>query len=69
MKRPNLNEVPLSSTMLGTGKPSVNVTMSLGQWDDFLQVAYDAGYNLLELDDNEKPVRAYRKDQENAGLN
>jgi hypothetical protein len=61
MKRPKLNEVPLSSTMFGTGKPSVNITMSQGQWDGFLQAAYDAGHNLIELNDNEFPVRAYRK--------
>ena len=61
MKRPELNEVPLSTTILRTGKPSNNVTMSVGQWDGFLQAAYDAGYNLIELDDNEVPVRAYRR--------
>jgi len=61
MRRPELNEVPLSSTMLGAGKPSVNVTMSVGQWDSLLQAAYDAGYNLIELDDNEIPMRAYRR--------
>lgn len=61
MKRPVLNEVPLSSTILGGGKPSVNITVSVGQWDGFLQAAYDAGHNLIEMDDNEIPVRAYRK--------
>jgi len=59
MKRPELNEVPLSSTMFG--KPSVSVTMSQGQWDSSLQAAYDAGHNLIELDENEIPVRAYKK--------
>ena len=58
MKRPVLNEVPLSSTFR---KPSVNITMSRGQWDGFLQSAYNAGHNLIELDNNEIPVRAYRK--------
>ena len=63
MKRPVLNEVPLNPVMesLLGGKPSVNVTMSIGQWDEFLQAAYDAGHNLIEMDDNEIPVRAYRK--------
>jgi len=37
------------------------VTMSIGQWDGFLQTAYDNGATLLELDENEMPVRAYRK--------
>lgn len=61
MRRPELNQVPLSSTMFGTGKPSVNITMSQGQWDGFLQAAYETGHNLIELDDNEIPVRAYRR--------
>lgn len=58
MKRPELNEVPLSTI---TDKPSVIITMSTGQWDRFLQAAYDYGHTLLELDENEHPVRAYRK--------
>jgi len=63
MKRPVLNEVSLNHVMesLLGGNPSVNVTMSIGQWDGFLQAAYEAGHNLIELDDNEIPVRAYRK--------
>ena len=58
MKRPELNEVPLSTI---TDKPSVIITMSTGQWDGFLQAAYDYGHTLLELDENEHPVGAYRK--------
>ena len=64
MKRPILNEVSLADvmeSMLGGGKPSVNITMSRGQWDGFLQAAYDAGHNLIEMDNNEIPGRAYRK--------
>jgi len=63
MKRPVLNIVSLNDVMNGLlgGKPSVNITMSQGQWDALLQAAYDAGHNLIELDDNEIPVRAYRK--------
>lgn len=45
-------------------KASVNITMSTGQWDGFLEAAYEAGFNLIELDENERPIRAYRrKDQ------
>jgi len=58
MKRPELNEVPLSTI---TDKPSVIITMSTGQWDRFLQAAYDYGHTLLELDENEIPVKAYQK--------
>jgi phosphosulfolactate synthase (CoM biosynthesis protein A) len=63
MKRPVLNKVSLDDVMNGLlgGKPSATVTMSQGQWDRFLQTAYDAGHNLIEVDDNEIPVRAYRK--------
>jgi len=43
------------------GQASVIITMSTGQWDGFLQAAYDYGHTLLELDENEHPVRAYRK--------
>lgn len=37
------------------------MTMSEGQWDVMLSAAYANGFILLELDDNEVPVRAYRK--------
>lgn len=58
MKRPVLNETPLGGIML---KPAVIVTMSRGQWDKLLSAAYDNGATLLELDDNEMPIRAYRR--------
>jgi hypothetical protein len=35
--------------------------MTEGQWDGLLSAAYDNGWVLLELDENEVPVRAYRK--------
>jgi hypothetical protein len=58
MKRPELNEVPLKTTM---SPSTINITMSPGQWDGLLQAAYDAGHNLIEVDENEIPVKAYRK--------
>jgi len=66
MKRPVLNKVSLDDVMNGLlgGEPSATVTMSPGQWDGFLHAAYDAGHNLIELDENEIPVRAYRKKME-----
>lgn len=64
MKRPVLNVVPLNATM---GQSSVNITMSEGQRDSLLQDAYDAGFNLIELNEYEIPFRAYRK--ECMGLN
>jgi hypothetical protein len=35
-------------------------TMSINQWDALLQAGYDQGATLLELDDSERPVAAYR---------
>lgn len=35
--------------------------MNIGQWDSTLQDAYDEGWVVLELDDYERPVRAFRK--------
>ncbi len=59
MKRPaDLYEIPLDETLL---PKSVNITMSEGQWDALLMAAYNAGYNLIELDKNERPIRAYRR--------
>ncbi|HLD90717.1 MAG TPA: hypothetical protein VI911_06870 [Patescibacteria group bacterium] len=46
--------------MLG-GIPGFYITMSIGQWDNFLDEGYyrqDA--TLIELNDNEYPVAAYR---------
>jgi hypothetical protein len=37
------------------------VTMSVGQWDPLLASAYALGWVLLELDADERPVRAYQK--------
>lgn len=63
MRRPDLNEISLDETMneLIAGKPMVFITMSIGQWNNFLQSAYDLGHNLIELDEKERPVAAYRK--------
>jgi hypothetical protein len=53
-----LNEIPLDGIFL---KPQLIVTMSVGQWDGLLAAAYDSGWVLLELDDIETPIRAYRR--------
>jgi hypothetical protein len=66
MERPKLNKIDLKGVMAEflDGHAVVTVTMSPGQWDKLLQAAYDAGHTLLELDDFENPVRAYRKKME-----
>lgn len=60
MKRPELVEVPLSEALpLKPG--TLTVTMSEGQWDGLLASMYAEGCTLLELDERERPVRAYRR--------
>ena len=64
MHRPELSQIPLEAAMLNLteGSPGqLMVTMSIGQWDYFLQAAYEEDCILLELDDAERPVRAYRR--------
>lgn len=58
----DLRQIPLSK--LPTAKGDVIVTMSEGQWDLLLSTAYKRGCVLLELDSNERPVRAYQKAKE-----
>ena len=62
MERPEMNEIPLGAAMnsLFGGKPGGNVTMAIGQWDALLAEAYDTGWTLIEVDENEIPVKAYR---------
>jgi hypothetical protein len=57
--RPPLREIPLSEALpLKAGR--ITVTMSIGQWDALLAACYEGGDVLLELDDDERPVRAYQ---------
>jgi len=55
-----LRSVPLASVWpirLGT----LYITMSKGQWDETLAAAYDDGWVLIVVDDDEKPVAAFRR--------
>lgn len=56
--REGLREIPVTEA-IGPGR--VTVTMSTGQWDALLAAAYEEGFVLLELDGDERPVRAYWK--------
>jgi hypothetical protein len=59
--RPRLAEIPLASVWPPRADaPRCYATMSVGQWDGTVAAAYDAGYVLLELDDDENVLRAYR---------
>jgi hypothetical protein len=59
-QRRKLRQIPLASAWpLRRGE--LTVTMSEGQWDGLLQGAYEAGAILLDLDDDERPVRAFQR--------
>jgi len=59
MNRPQLR--PVSKPIIG--RPGEGfITMSIGQWDGMLKAAYDMGWCLLELDENERFVQAYQKE-------
>jgi hypothetical protein len=58
LTRPALRRIPLQSVW-PPRRGRVYITMSPEQWDPLLQVSYDEGWILLEVDDNEQPVAAY----------
>lgn len=62
----SLNEISLDGIF---NKTEIIGTMSDEQWDKFLQTAYDNGATLLELDENEIPIRAYRRKFEGKIIN
>lgn len=57
MKRPILDQVELNKAK--TCK--LIITMSSGQWDALLDEGYNRGALLLEIDQNEQPVRAFQR--------
>jgi len=62
MQRPKLNQIPIEKVWLvKEGLAQGFMTMSIDQWDYLLQLAYDDDWILLEVDDNEMVVKAYRK--------
>ena len=61
MERPVLNEIALDEARKLMMQPmSASITMRPGQWDMLLQAAYDRGWILLEVK-NEESVRAFRR--------
>ena len=66
--RPVLRSIPLADVLPLGSRPVVVMTMSLGQWDAILASSYELGFVLLELDDDERPVAAYQKDDEAVGV-
>ena len=57
----DLRSIPLADALDFVTRRECVITMSVGQWDGALAAAYETGWILLELDDNEVPVRAYQK--------
>lgn len=62
MKKLKLHEKNLKEALTGmmTGSGGLFVTMSTGQWSALLDEAYRRGATLIELDDDERPVKAYQ---------
>lgn len=56
--KPNLRRVPMPRDIRG----KCFITMNPNQWDRDLAAAYQAGWYLLEISDDERIVAAYRKD-------
>lgn len=60
----DLRPFPLAEALRalsGVQPGALVITMGEGQWDAMLSTAYAAGWILLELDERERPVQAYRK--------
>ena len=69
MKRPSLEEIPLDLARATRDSPSVvNILIGVGEWNEWIQTAYDAGHTLIEFDENEIAVRAFRKTVVQPGL-
>lgn len=60
VNRPIMEQIPIGDAI--PPKPgTVLLTVSVGQWSALHGEAYRRGHTLLELDENERPVAAYRK--------
>lgn len=63
LPRPTLNPVGLQKAveaMLGC-EPGFHITMSIGQWDNYLDMMYfKLGATIIELDCMEHPIAAYK---------
>jgi hypothetical protein len=58
--KPDLRPIPLAD-VLPPRPEFIYITMGRKQWDALLATAYEAGWVLLELDQQERPVRAFRR--------
>jgi len=80
MRRPHLNKIQIRLGITRSFPECLHelpvppglraVTMGQGQWDDLLQICYDDGWLLIELDENDNLVGVYQKDSlENGTIN
>ncbi len=60
----DLRRIPLDEALAGR-HGGLFITMAQDQWDAALANAYRAGWVLLEVDADERPVAAYRKSDAN----
>jgi len=63
-KRPELDSTPIPDI---TKPGGLFITCSPGQWDDMLEIAYDEGWTLLEVEDRdgkEVVVRAWKRKED-----
>jgi hypothetical protein len=56
----DLHPIPLREVV--PLRPGTRVmTMVPGEWNALLAAAYERGWTLVEVDDDDRPVRAYRR--------
>jgi hypothetical protein len=60
MPRPKLNEIPLSSAV-PIRQGTISMTIDVGAWDKWIENAYNMGSVLIEMDQHERPIRAFQK--------
>ena len=61
MKRLGLSEVPLDHARSTKDSPCINILIGPEEWSEWIQTAYDGGHTIIEFDENEIAVRAFRK--------
>ena len=61
MRRPALRPIPLADVLPLGSRPVAVITLAVGQWDSTLAASYEGGFVLLELDDEQQPLAAYKK--------
>lgn len=66
MKRPKLDILSDNPNDFDkiVSSPGLHVTMSEGQWDTMLETSYEMGAVLIELDEDEEPIKFYKLDLE-----